>query len=71
MPPRKPYNPNTKYGRKKLREQAEEYRQSLPEDQRKDFSATGVIVLIIIIDIVLIIALATGNGKGAANWLTR
>ena len=67
MPPRKPYNPNSAYGRRKLREQAEEYRQNLPEDQKQDFDATKIIILLVILVIAIIVVMAGGNSK----WLTR
>ena len=66
--PRKPFNPNTPYGRKKLREQAEKYRQSLPEDQRQDFDATKIIIMLVIVVIAVLIFMA--GGSGALKWLS-
>ena len=70
MAQRKPYNPNTKYGRKKLREQSEQYYNNLPEEQKQEFDNTKTIVIIIIVVIVIIIGLVSGNMSGTAKWLS-
>ncbi|WP_162915339.1 hypothetical protein [Paraflavitalea soli] len=36
MPPRKPYNPNTAYGRRKRREEAQKYYDSLPPEKQRE-----------------------------------
>lgn len=48
MAQRKPYNPNTAYGRRKLREQGrKEYEQSTPEEKRNK-NVIGIIILVVV-----------------------
>lgn len=67
--PRKPYNPNTAYGRRKLREAHAERMANMPESDRKEIenNATGCFVLFLIIG-GLIIYLLFG-GEGVLRWL--
>jgi len=48
MAQRKPYNPNTQYGRKKLREQATENYNNLDPESKKDADFIGCIFVIVI-----------------------
>ena len=68
MAQRKPYNPNTAYGRKKLREEAaRNYANSTPEEKRQADNL-GCIILGVIVLIVFIIFAATGNIEGFFKW---
>lgn len=49
MAQRKPYNPNTKYGRKKIREEYAQRRAEMTPEERSGNDALATIVLIIII----------------------
>lgn len=49
MAQRKPYNPNTPYGRKKLREQARENYNNLTPEEKKDSDFYGCLFTLIII----------------------
>ncbi len=53
MPQRKPYNPNTKYGRKKLREQANVNYNNLSPEQKsnQDFWLFVVSLVILVIGV--------------------
>lgn len=74
MSQRKPYNPNTAYGRRKMREASQQYRASLPPEERKKLENQtqlwGCIIVVVIAIIVLLIGVATGNEKGALRWLS-
>jgi hypothetical protein len=64
---RKPYNPNSKYGRKKLREQAQNTYNNLPPEEKSDWNATGIVIVIII----AIIIFAFAGMSGVAKWFSR
>lgn len=70
MAPRKPYNPNTAYGRRKRREEAQKnYDHLSPKQQQEvDFWKMGCLIVIVIV--VLIIGYFSGNMKGAMKWLS-
>ncbi len=71
MAQRKPYNPNTAYGRRKLREEAEtNYRNDTPQGQQ-DRDNMGCIVIIIIVVIAFLIFAATGNINGFFKWMSK
>ena len=68
----KQYNPNTKYGRKKAREQAAQTYANMTPDQQTEHDTMGCIVSIIIIGIVaLIIFAAGGDSNDLMKWLSR
>lgn len=68
---RKPYNPNTAYGRRKLREQArEEYENMTPEEQAAARSDAWMIYIVVVI-FGIIMAFLTGGTEGVMKWLTR
>jgi hypothetical protein len=48
MAQRKPYNPNTAYGRRKLREQAHKEYQQLSPDDKFTRNVIGIIVIVVI-----------------------
>ena len=68
---KKPYNPNTSYGRKKLREQAQNTYDNLPPKQKKEWDSNKAIVIVLIVVVIFIIFLATGNSSGFLKWLSR
>jgi hypothetical protein len=67
---KKPYNPNTAYGRKKLREQAQNTYNNLPPEEQKEWDINKAIVIVLIVVVVFIIFLAMGNSSGFAKWLS-
>lgn len=67
---RKPYNPNTAYGRKKLREQAAENYANMTPQERAEVDSYKFWIWFIIIVIILIIGFATGNWMGVLKWAT-
>lgn len=72
MAQRKPYNPNTKYGRRKLRDQAHyNYVNGTPE-YRREVDNIGAIVWVVIIAIVIIIGFiiySVSGVEGLLKWL--
>jgi len=64
---RKPYNPNSKYGRKKLRDQANNTYSNLPPNEKAEWNGIGVIIIIII----AIIIFAFAGFSGVAKWFSR
>lgn len=62
MGQKKPYNPNTAYGRRKMREQSQKYYDELPQDKKNENDLTKFIVLVIICIIMFFLL-------GAKNFL--
>jgi hypothetical protein len=74
MPQRRPPNPNTKYGRKKMREQAAYNISQYTPAQKADYNSNQVVaffVIIAVLGIIFFIAYQTGHEKEAMNWMTR
>jgi hypothetical protein len=71
MTQRKHYNPNTKYGRRKLREQAANYRANLSPEERAQFDTYNWILLIVIVIIICGILYAVGGWGPMLKWLSR
>ena len=67
MAQRKPYNPNTSYGRKKLREQAQKHYDQLPPEKKTEHNILGFVVLIVICIIMFLILGANGFLKWASH----
>lgn len=72
MPQRKPYNPYTKYGKRKIREQAQiEYNNYTPEE-KQEFDKTNfgcnVLLFVIFISICIVIFLVSGP-EALIKWL--
>jgi len=67
---RKPYNPNTAYGRKKLREQADETYARLSPGEKVEVDSWKFGCIFAIIALAIIIGLLTGNVSGALKWLS-
>jgi hypothetical protein len=68
----KQYNPNTKYGRKKLREQAaQNYANMSPEEREKHDSMGCLITMLIIAVVVFFILAAGGSASEITKWFTR
>lgn len=71
MAQRKPYNPNTKYGRKKLREQAYRNYEQMTPQQKDDHNMLGCVVTIVILAIVGGIVYLFSGSEGLVKWLSR
>lgn len=70
MSQRKPYNPNSKYGRKKIREEYYYNRQNMSQDERFESDRDSTIITVVVIAVIFILIFLI-LGKGAAfNWLT-
>ncbi len=68
MAQRKPYNPNTAYGRRKLREEAARNIENLPPAEKANFKAAYFLILLVILIVVFLIFLAAGNPEGFLKW---
>jgi hypothetical protein len=71
MPQRRPYNPNSKYGRQKLREQAHYNYVNGTSEYRKDIDNIGAAVwavIIIILIIVGVIIYSISGVEGLRKW---
>lgn len=68
---RKPYNPNTKYGRRKLREERAEYRASLSPGERKEYDAQQVVIYILIIAVICVVLYLIGGERAVTKWFQR
>lgn len=71
MAQRKPYNPNTAYGRRKLREQYEQRRAEMTPEERRREGCSGGLILVAIALIVLVISYFLGCEGDAIKWMTR
>jgi thiamine pyrophosphokinase len=68
----KQYNLNTKYGRKKAREQAAQNYANMTPEQQAQHDSDGCLVMAIIIGIIAIIIFAAGGGSmDLMKWLSR
>jgi hypothetical protein len=68
----KQYNPNTKYGRKKAREQAaQNYANMTPEEKAKHDSNGCLVSVIIIVIVAIFFFAAGGNSSGFLKWISR
>jgi hypothetical protein len=65
-----PYNPNTAYGRKKLREEASRAYENDTPAGKQERDNMGCIVIVIIVVIAFLIFAATGNFKGFSKWMS-
>jgi hypothetical protein len=61
MAERKPYNPNTKYGRKKLREEAERNIANYTPEQKAEYQGYIVIIFIIMVVVIFIVYQTCGT----------
>jgi hypothetical protein len=71
MAQRKPYNPNTVYGRRKLREQAQQSYENMTPSEKSEVDAWKWGCLLIVIVAVILYAILTGDWNGALKWLSR
>ncbi len=71
MAQRKAYNPNTKYGRQKLRDQANyNYQNGTPEYRNEidKMRSTANFVIVVIIIIIALIIYAVSGAEGLRRW---
>lgn len=67
----KQYNLNTKYGRKKAREQAAQNYANMTPEQKAEHDSIGCVFALVVIGIVTIIIFATGGGcNDVLKWAT-
>ena len=71
MAQRKPYNPNTKYGRKKMREEHVQWKASLPPEERRAMEFNSCLLTGLVILIILIIIYAVGGESAVKNALRK
>lgn len=66
----KPANPNTAYGRKRLRKEYQEWRNQASPKERSDDNTSRIIIWIFVVGIGIMFAFLTGGGNGVLKWLT-
>lgn len=71
MAQRKPYNPNTKYGRKKLREQYELDKQKMKPEERERLENDSAVITIIIVAVIFGLIYVFFGREAAVDWATR
>ena len=65
----KQYNLNTKYGRKKAREQAAQNYDNMTPEEKAEHNSIGCVFALVIIGIMFMIILASGGGcKDLLKW---
>lgn len=67
MAQRKPYDSNTSYGRKKIREQAQKYYEELPPEDKSTHNLLATVIMVIICIIMFLIL----GADGFLKWGTR
>ncbi|WPU91805.1 hypothetical protein SNE25_21030 [Mucilaginibacter sabulilitoris] len=68
MAPRKPYNPNTQYGRKKIRDENQAWLNSLPPEEIAKINVNNTLWYVILLIIVGIIIYAVSGPSGLLHW---
>ena len=63
-------NPNTAYGRKRLREEYYQHKASLSPEERANQNTNEAIFYIIIIAIIAFIIFLVGGSDAVASWFT-
>lgn len=70
MGQRKPYNPNTKYGRKKLREEYYQKYENMNADEKSEHNNLTFILMLIAIVVFGGIAYLIGGPEALLSWLS-
>lgn len=63
-------NPNTAYGRKRIREENAQWRASLSPQERKEADFNGCIVYVVILLVIIVIVYLIGGTDGVLKWLS-
>lgn len=71
MGPKKPYNPNTAYGRRKLREQAAQNYANMTPQQKQEHDSTKFWIMLIILIVVGGLIFLIGGTGALLKWLSR
>ncbi len=67
---KKPANPNTAYGRKRLREEHAKWRSQASPQEIQEEKSTSILIWLIVVGVCLLIAFLLGGSNGALRWLT-
>lgn len=68
----RPYNPNTKYGRKKAREEFQKrYENEMTPEERSEHDSGSTFIFIIIVAIVLGVIYAFSGSQGVSKYINR
>lgn len=70
MSQRKPYNPNTKYGRKKIREEYNQNYNNMSSDEKSEHNTLVFIFMIIAIIVFGGIIFLIGGSDALFKWLS-
>jgi hypothetical protein len=68
MPQRKPYNPNTAYGRKKLSEENAEWKANLPPEERAKVESFSFFSVLLIVGVIILIIYLFSGSEGVMKW---
>lgn len=63
-------NPYTKYGQKRMRQEYQQYKASLPPDERAKLDTNEGITYIVVIGIIVLIIFLIGGSGAALKWFT-
>ncbi|MGN6438488.1 MAG: hypothetical protein ACTHMM_18235 [Agriterribacter sp.] len=69
--PNRQYNLNTKYGRRKAREQARENLSKLPQEEQDKYQMIGCVIMVIIGVVIGGLILFLSGPDALLKWLTR
>jgi hypothetical protein len=62
-------NPNTVYGRKRIRKEHEQWKQSLPQKEREDVESFGFWGTLIVVGIIMFIVYLVSGPAGLLKWM--
>jgi len=68
---KKPYNPNTAYGRRKLREQYSQYYSNMTPKEKREHNSTKSWVTLLILILVGGLIFLLGGPEALSKWLSR
>lgn len=69
MAQRKPYNPNTKYGRRKMREQYYERRANMTSDEKFENDSMSCLFAVVILVVIGGLIFLVGGSDALLQWL--
>jgi len=68
---KRPANPNTAYGRKRLREENQQWKAKLSPEERSKAESFSFGWTIVIIAIIILIVFLIGGSNGLMKWISK